>query len=80
VVNEAQGDASRFTSVLTEYSKAPEVTRKRLYIETMERVLGGIDKTILDNAVLGGDGGGGGIVPYLPLNELRRSNPNAGGN
>ncbi|MET4127483.1 FtsH protease activity modulator HflK [Roseovarius sp. MBR-6] len=82
VVNEAQGDASRFTSVLTEYSKAPEVTRRRLYIETMERVLGGIDKTILDNAVLGGDGGtgGSGIVPYLPLNELRRSNPNAGGN
>jgi membrane protease subunit HflK len=82
VVNEAQGDASRFTSVLTEYSKAPEVTRRRLYIETMERVLGGIDKTILDNSVLGGDGGtgGSGIVPYLPLNELRRSNPNAGGN
>jgi len=82
VVNEALGDASRFTSVLTEYSKAPEVTRRRLYIETMERVLGGIDKTILDNAVLGGDGstGGSGIVPYLPLNELRRSNPNAGGN
>jgi len=82
VVNEALGDASRFTSVLTEYSKAPEVTRRRLHIETMERVLGGVDKTILDNAVLGGDGstGGSGIVPYLPLNELRRSNPNAGGN
>ncbi|MBE0453366.1 MAG: FtsH protease activity modulator HflK [Roseovarius sp.] len=78
VVNEAQGDASRFTSVLTEYAKAPDVTRRRLYIETMERVLGDIDKTILDNALVGGDGGGG-VVPYLPLNELRRS-PNAGGN
>jgi membrane protease subunit HflK len=71
VVNEAQGDASRFTSVREEYVKAPDVTRRRLYIETMERVLGDIDKTILDKSVIGGEGGNG-IVPYLPLNELRR--------
>ncbi|WP_424965556.1 MULTISPECIES: FtsH protease activity modulator HflK [unclassified Dinoroseobacter] len=69
VVNEAEGEASRFTAVLSEYQNAPEVTRKRLYLETMERVLGGIDKVILDNNV---DGGGQGVVPYLPLNELRR--------
>ena len=70
-VNEAQGEAARFTSVLEEYSKAPGVTRKRLYLETMERVLGDVDKIILESGV-GGEGGQG-IVPYLPLNELRRS-------
>jgi membrane protease subunit HflK len=70
VVNEAQGEASRFSAVLTEYEKAPEVTRKRLYLETMERVLGDVDKIILDQPT--GEGGQG-IVPYLPLNELRRT-------
>ncbi|WP_338549731.1 FtsH protease activity modulator HflK [Roseovarius phycicola] len=74
VVNEAQGEASRFTAVLGEYQKAPEVTRKRLYLEAMEDVLGDMDKIILDE----NSGGGQGVVPYLPLNELRR-NPAAGG-
>jgi len=80
VVNEAKGDASRFTSVLTEYTKAPEVTRKRLYLETMERVLGDVDKMILDNSILGAEGGGNGVVPYLPLNELRRNSTTGQGN
>lgn len=71
VVNEAQGQASRFSAVLEEYAKAPEVTRKRLYLETMERVLGDVDKVILDEN--GSGVGGQGVVPYLPLNELRRS-------
>lgn len=70
VVNEATGEASRFTAVLGEYTKAPEVTRKRLYLETMEDVLGDVDKVILDNTA--GDNGQG-VVPYLPLNELRSS-------
>jgi membrane protease subunit HflK len=74
VVNEAEGEASRFSAVLGEYLKAPEVTRKRLYLETMETVLGRVDKIILDETV--GGAGGQGIVPYLPLNELRR---NSGG-
>ena len=69
VVNEATGEASRFTAVLAEYEKAPEVTRKRLYLETMEEVLGRVDKVILDE----NGGGGQGVVPYLPLNELRKS-------
>jgi membrane protease subunit HflK len=73
VVNEAQGEASRFTAVLEEYSKAPEVTRKRLYLETMEEVLGRVDKIILDDTAAGE---GQGIVPYLPLNELRRGGNN----
>ncbi|MEL6518815.1 MAG: FtsH protease activity modulator HflK [Pseudomonadota bacterium] len=70
VVNEAQGEASRFLAVLGEYQLAPEVTRKRLYLETLERVLGDVDKIILDEN--SGSNGGQGVVPYLPLNELRR--------
>ncbi|MBD0865703.1 MAG: FtsH protease activity modulator HflK [Rhodobacteraceae bacterium] len=77
VVNEATGEASRFSAVLEEYLKAPDVTRKRLYLETMEQVLGDVDKIILDGDV-NGNGGANGVVPYLPLNELRR-NTTAGG-
>lgn len=62
-VAEAQGDAQRFTSVLTEYRKNPRVTRERLYLETMERVIGGADKVIIDK--------GAGAVPILPLDQLR---------
>ena len=72
VVNDAVGEASRFLAVLAEYKEAPEVTRKRLYLETMEKVFGDVDKIILEQN-LGGGGGGQGVVPYLPLNELRRS-------
>ncbi|MGB0854136.1 MAG: FtsH protease activity modulator HflK [Pikeienuella sp.] len=68
LVNGAQGEASRFKAVYEEYAKAPEVTRKRLYLETMERVLGDVDKVIIDDNA----GGGQGVVPYLPLNELRK--------
>jgi membrane protease subunit HflK len=76
VVNEAVGEASRFTAVLNEYQKAPEVTRKRIYLETMENVLGGVDIILLDE----GNGGGQGVVPYLPLNELRRNTTDGGSN
>ncbi|WP_430463751.1 FtsH protease activity modulator HflK [Tabrizicola sp.] len=72
VVNNAQGEASRFLAVYSEYVKAPEVTRKRMYLETMERVLGGMNKVILDG-VSGGEAGQG-VVPFLPLNELGRMN------
>ena len=71
VVNAAEGEASRFLSVLAEYTKAPEVTRKRMYLETMERVLGGMNKMILEG-VTGSGGGGDGVVPFLSLNELVR--------
>ncbi len=70
VVNEAKGEAARFTAVFEEYASAPEVTRKRLYLETIERVLGEVDKVIIDSDAAGGSQG---VVPYLPLNELRRS-------
>ena len=67
-VAEATGQTSRFLKVLDEYKKAPEVTRQRIYLETMERVFGGTEKIILDSG-----SGGSGVVPYLPLNELGRS-------
>ena len=69
-INSAVGEASRFSAVLEEYSKAPDVTRKRLYLERMEQVLGDVDKIILDENA---SGQGQGVVPYLPLNELRRN-------
>lgn len=72
VVQEAEGEAQRFVSVYEEYAKAPELTRERLYLETMEQVLGGTDKVIVD------DKSASGIVPYLPLPELR--NRKASGN
>lgn len=65
VVNEATGEASRFLAVYNEYIKAPEVTRKRLFLETMEEVLGRSDKVIIEGE------GGSGVVPYLPLPEIR---------
>ena len=66
VVQEAIGQASRFTSIYTEYAEAPEVTRKRLFLETMEQVLAGSQKVIMGNGAAGN-----GVVPYLPLPELR---------
>jgi membrane protease subunit HflK len=66
-VAEATGQTSRFLKIYDEYKKAPDVTRQRIYLETMERVLGNADKVILDPGA-----GGQGVVPYLPLNELTR--------
>ncbi len=66
-VAEAKGQASRFSQVYEQYKKAPDVTRQRLYLETIERVLAGSDKIILDAPT-----GSGGVVPYLPLSELTR--------
>ncbi|WP_026283320.1 FtsH protease activity modulator HflK [Rhizobium sp. 2MFCol3.1] len=62
VVKEAEGEAQRFSSVNDEYTKAPEVTRKRLFLETMEQVLKNSKKVIIDEKQ--------GVVPYLPLNEI----------
>lgn len=65
VINQAEGDASRFLSVYAEYAKAPEVTRQRMYLETMEQVLGGANKVVLEGAP-----NGQGALPYLPLDKL----------
>jgi len=69
-VAEATGQTSRFVKIYEEYKKAPEVTRERMYLETMERVLGGSNKIIVDS-----NPGAQGVVPYLPLNELGPPTP-----
>ena len=66
-IAESEGEAARFLSIYNEFKLAPDVTSRRLYLETMEEVLHGMDKVILDTGA-----GGSGVVPYLPLNELRR--------
>ena len=63
VVAEAKGEAARFEQVLAEYRRAPEVTRKRLYLETLEKVLGRSQKILLDTEKAG-------VLPYLPLDRL----------
>jgi membrane protease subunit HflK len=68
-VAEAKGQTSRFVQVYDQYKQAPDVTRQRMYLETMERILGGTDKIIIDS----GREGGANVVPYLPLNELNRA-------
>ncbi|RLQ88148.1 FtsH protease activity modulator HflK [Notoacmeibacter ruber] len=68
VVQEATGEAQRFSSIYEEYAKAPEVTRKRLFLETMENVLRNSNKVILEQ----GASGSNGVVPYLPLDQLQR--------
>jgi len=65
VVDRAQGEAKRFVSVLRAYRVAPEVTRKRLYLDTMQEVLSKVDKVIVDKAVAER------ILPYLPLDQVR---------
>jgi modulator of FtsH protease HflK len=66
-VAEATGQTARFLKIFEQYKKAPDVTRERMYLETMERILGGTDKIILDSG-----SGGSNVVPFLPLNELTR--------
>jgi modulator of FtsH protease HflK len=67
-VAEAKGQAARFIKIYDEYRKAPEIMRERLYLETMERVLGGTDKIILDST----GSASGGVVFYISLNELMK--------
>jgi membrane protease subunit HflK len=67
VVNQAEGETKRFLALYQAWKQAPEVTERRLYLETMEDVLKNNPKLILDPAA----GKGQGVVPYLPLPELR---------
>ncbi len=64
VVARSQGEASRFSAVYEEYRQASDVTKKRMYIETMEEILKNVNKVIIDNK--------GGVVPYLPLPEVQK--------
>lgn len=74
-VAEARGQADRFLSVYEEYKKAPDVTRKRMFLETMERVFGDMDKIIIDDNK---NGTGSGVVPYLPLDQLMKRSSQGG--
>ena len=64
VVARAEGEAARFAAVYAEYKQAKDVTRKRMYLETMEEIMRGVNKVIMDKA-------GAGVVPYLPMSELK---------
>jgi membrane protease subunit HflK len=66
VIADSEGKAARFLSIQTEYAKAPQVTKKRIFYETMEDVFSDMDKVIIDKA------GGDSVVPYLPLPELSK--------
>jgi len=70
VVAKAEGEASRFLSIYNEYVNAKTVTQERMYLETMEKVLADIDKIIIDK------NSGSGVVPYLPLPELKKKKVN----
>ncbi len=68
-VVEARGQADRFLKIFEQYVNAKDVTRQRMYFETMERVLGPMDKILLDSGTAARDGG---VVPFLPLGEIGR--------
>ncbi len=70
VVAKAEGEASRFLAIYNEYRNAKQVTQERMYLETMEKVLADIDKVIIDKE------SGSGVVPYLPLPELKKGSNN----
>jgi modulator of FtsH protease HflK len=73
-VAEATGQSARFLKIYDEFKKAPDVTRERMYLETMERVFAGTDKIIIDSGTAR-PGAQSGVMPYLPLNELTRRPP-----
>jgi len=68
VVAKAEGEASRFNAVYEQYNLAKDVTKKRMYLETMEGIMSGMNKIIMEQ------GGGNGVVPYLPLDSLNKGN------
>ncbi|MEO6198468.1 MAG: FtsH protease activity modulator HflK [Sphingomicrobium sp.] len=65
----AQGEATAFDKVYAQYKLAPDVTRRRMYYETMEQVLSKVDKTIVEAP---------GVTPYLPLNQVQKNKPGGG--
>lgn len=71
IVAQATGEAARFISIYEAYRPAKDITRKRMYLEMMEEVLGSVDKVIIDQKTSAGQSGNN-VVPYLPLNELMK--------
>ncbi|MEG2629932.1 MAG: FtsH protease activity modulator HflK, partial [Comamonas sp.] len=72
IVAQAQGDGQRFSSLLTEYQKAPQVTRDRLYLESMQQIYGNVTKVLVDSSK-------GSNLLYLPLDKIMQSAGQAGG-
>ena len=70
IIAQANGDVAKFTKLLPEYNAAPEVTRQRLYLETMERVFGNVNKVLIDVD-------GGNNMMYLPLDQLMKQQRNS---
>ena len=70
VVAKSKGEAERFISVYNSYKSSKDVTRQRIYLETLEQTLGNINKVIIDNDAQGG------VVPYLPLPEIKKRSVN----
>jgi modulator of FtsH protease HflK len=70
IVNQSQGDAQRFISVYNAYAKAPDVTARRLYIDTIQTILKSANKIILDRAA-----SSSGVLPYLPLPQIKSAGP-----
>ncbi|MBL4802260.1 MAG: FtsH protease activity modulator HflK [Emcibacter sp.] len=66
-ITKAEGESARFLSVYEQYKLAKDVTRRRLYLETMERILGNTDKVILESS-------NSGVLPYLPLPAIKKQN------
>ncbi len=73
VIARAQGEASRFSAVYNEYKVAKDVTRKRIYLETIEEIMGGMNKVVIDGK------GSQGVMPYLPLPELKKATKTTAG-
>lgn len=70
VIARAKGDAQRFTEILSAYRSGEDVTRNRFYIETMEKIFANANRMIIDQGA-----NGQGVVPYLPLDTMRRAQP-----
>ena len=72
VVNRAEGDANRFNAVYKAYSQSKDVTKTRIYLETLEGIFSNVNKVIVDGDVGGNGAGASGVVPYLPLPEIQK--------
>jgi membrane protease subunit HflK len=68
IVNKAEGDASRFTQVYEAYLVNKDITKERIYLETLEDIMSNVDKIIIDDGA-----GGSGVIPYLPLSEIGKA-------
>ncbi len=72
VVNRAEGDANRFNAVYKAYNRSKDVTKTRIYLETLEGIFSNVNKVIIDGDVGGSGAGAAGVVPYLPLPEIQK--------